>query len=153
MRTKRRMRSVSIQAKTAEEFDRRFTEATREISEDDPQITVDLREEFRASIIYWTTEEIRDSVADEFHEEGFRFTCRQCPLREPTGDKRKKYIRCIYSELGQTHLEHEACEIFYRGVKRGDIEPTDERPPKTRRKLTRSEREELERTGGLEWED
>ena len=153
MRTKRRMRSVSIQAETAEEFDRRFSEATREIDEEDAQVTIDLREEFRASIIYWETEEIRDTVADEFRAEGFRFTCRQCPLRETPGDKRKKYVRCIYSELGQTHLDHEACEIFYRGVKRGDIEPTEEQAPKTRRKLSRSEREELERTGGLEWED
>jgi len=86
------------------------------------QIT-DNGEVISAIITYQEKHHIVDSVADEFHFEGIRYLCKHCPYLDDPHDRRVKYCTCKYAELGMTHKNHEACEIFYRQVKAGTVTP------------------------------
>lgn len=90
-----------------------------------PQIT-DTGEVISAIITYSETYHIIDSIADEFHYEGIRYLCKHCPHLEDPKDKRVKYCKCKYNELGMTHKDHEACEYFYRQLKAGNVTPLED---------------------------
>lgn len=135
MKTKDRLRSFPIVTEDPDEFREQFDAAMEELRDKDPQVEMDLSRCFRAVIIYKETETIQDgTVADEFHAEGLRFLCMHCPHYEDPGNKRVKHVACKYSELGRTHLEHEACEIFYKQVKNGTVQPKED-PISTQKKM------------------
>jgi len=81
---------------------------------------------FTAVITYEVTRHIVDSVSDEFHAQGIRYLCKHCPHLEDPKDRRVKYCICRYSETGMAHKDHEACEVFYRELKLGKIEPLED---------------------------
>lgn len=80
---------------------------------------------FWMSITYTEQRVVSDavSVADEFHLEGIRFTCENCPLHDPITDGRKKWCPCKYSDSGVAHMNREACEYFYKELKQNRLEP------------------------------
>ena len=78
---------------------------------------------YKAIISYSETVREMDCVKDEFHAEGIRYVCANCPDLVDPLDARIKYCECKYAELGRTHKDHEACEYFYRRLKAGLIEP------------------------------
>lgn len=63
------------------------------------------------------------TIADEFHDEGIRYVCSQCPHLEIDGDKRKKRHPCKYAEYGSSRIDSECCEMFYKLLKQGRIVP------------------------------
>ena len=117
-----------IEKETAKEFQDEFNARIRELSS--YKITgrdIDISgDSYKAVIVYEMTEHIIDSVADEFHAEGIRYLCKHCPHMEDPKDRRVKYCICKYSETGMAHKDHEACEIFYRDLKLGKIQPLED---------------------------
>lgn len=81
---------------------------------------------FDAVLVYEETHNIVDSVADEFHFQGIRYLCRNCPYLDDPHDRRVKHCTCKYAELGMTHKDQEACEYFYRQLKAGRVTPLDD---------------------------
>lgn len=79
-----------------------------------------------AVITYEEVSHIADCVADEFHAEGIRYLCRNCPYLDDPADKRKKRCTCRYADYGVTHKDHEACEVFYRDLKAGRVKPIED---------------------------
>ena len=115
MKTKTLMRSFPIVTEDPDEFKEKFDAALEELSDKDPQIEVDL--------------------SDEFHAEGLRFLCMHCPHYEDPGNKTVKHVACKYADLGRTHLEHEACEVFYKQVKNGTVQPKEDPIPLRKMKV------------------
>lgn len=117
-----------IEATSADDFQDRFNSKVEElICFDDLNYQLQLQDSlYRAVITYTETTRDADTVKDEFHFEGIRFLCKHCPYLEDPKDKRVKHCKCKYAELGMTHKDHEACEMFYRKVKAGSIEPLED---------------------------
>lgn len=91
-----------------------------------PDIYKDYKDGAFIAIITWEeTREQVESVKDEYHLEGLRFVCGQCPYIE-IGDRRKKRHPCKYSIYSSVDKRQEACELFYKELKQGLIEPRDE---------------------------
>lgn len=125
MRIDQVIRIAAIHADTAEDFERKFNARMDElegfkITERKIEISGG---SFDAVLVYEETHRTPDSVADEYHFEGIRFLCKHCPHLDDPKDRRVKHCTCKYAELGMTHKEHEACEIFYRQLKAGRITP------------------------------
>lgn len=117
-----------IDTTSADDFQEQFNSKMLELSgfgNLDYQLFVN-GDSFRAIITYTETVKEFNSVADEFHAEGIRYLCKHCPHLEDPRDRRVKYCKCKYAELGATHKQQEACEIFYRQLKAGTIEPLED---------------------------
>ena len=112
-----------IKAADPTDFQKQFNEAMEKLHENDPEVEFVHEQGFCAYITYTKTTHEWDCVADEFHAEGIHYLCRNCPHHDPVDDKRKKYVWCKYSDYGHTHLDHEACEMFYKQVKQNEIKP------------------------------
>lgn len=111
------------------EFEEQYNERSKAISGDYKIISQNVSAEnhsYTGVIIYEVVEAQIDSVADEFHAEGVHYLCKHCPYLDDPKDKRIKRCTCKYAELGVTHKDHEACEVFYRALKAGTVSPLDE---------------------------
>ena len=116
-----------IQSEDPIEFKKQFNDLMKTMTEvGDIDIKLYSDTTYRAIISYTIIAREFDSVADEFHAEGLRYLCRNCPHLEDPEDKRIKHCKCKYAELGRTHKDHEACELFYRELKTGRIEPIED---------------------------
>ena len=93
------------------------------LSDNNPQVTLDISNGFRAVIQYEVEESRVETVMDEFHLEGIRHICRECPSHDIETDSRRKWVTCRYSENGETHLDHECCNYFYKQLKLGQVRP------------------------------
>ena len=116
-----------VRASDPEIFKEMFNKAMILLSENDPQcpdenITVQ-GDTITAIIRYTTTITTRETIKDEYLREGIRHICRECPLHDVEADTRRKWVTCEYSKLGETHLDHECCEYFYKQLKIGQIKP------------------------------
>ena len=108
------------------DFENQVNSHCAELRNKSPELEINTNGEKLVAVIrYFDCEEVCESVSDEFHAEGIRFICRQCPYHETVTDGRRKLASCPYSDLGQIHLEHEACEYFYKQVKTGKVEPLE----------------------------
>lgn len=116
-----------IRSADTKEFEALFNAKMDELvlNNPDPKIT-DTGSIISAIITYQETHHIVDSVADEFHFEGIRYLCKHCPYLDDPKDRRIKYCKCVYAELGMTHKSHEACEYFYRQLKAGNVTPLED---------------------------
>lgn len=107
----------------------------RELAQYEPQVverSID-GSEYRAMIQWTETESVGldsrlFSVREEFHDEGIRFICGECPLHDIETNKRRKRVSCKYADNGVTHLDHECCEYFYKLLKQNRIEPVVPEP-------------------------
>ena len=79
-----------------------------------------------AIITYQETHTIIETIADEYHAEGIYFLCKHCPYLDDPHDKRIKRCTCRYANSGIAYKDSEACEVFYRALKRGDIKPLED---------------------------
>lgn len=114
------------------DFQNQFNREMEILSDCNPHVEFNHTKGFCAYITYDQTFNIPDTIADEYHAEGIYFTCQQCPLRETVTDGRVKRVKCKHSSYGYAHLDHECCEVFYRRLQLGELEPMGE--PKERRK-------------------
>ena len=113
-----------IQTQDPEEFQNTFNRTMEELADQEPEETIQqYKGTHVAYILYTETKQEWDRVSDEFHAEGLRYLCAQCPLHEPAEDGRKKHVWCQYADCGMTHLQHEACELFYKKLKQNEVKP------------------------------
>lgn len=115
-----------IQTESASEFEERINSSMRELAVKRPECKLIEGKGFCAIITYTEHIQIIETVADEYHAEGIYFSCKNCPYLDDPHDKRIKNCTCKYSNTGYTHKDSDACEVFYRALKRGDIKPLDE---------------------------
>lgn len=115
--------AVAIATDDPQEFEDKFNETMRLLADNHPEVTLDLTNGMKAVILYTLSEETIETIGDQFRAEGIRHTCRECPLHDYEADSRRKWVSCRYSELGETHLDHECCEYFYKMLKIGQIRP------------------------------
>lgn len=111
------------------DFEERYNARAKDLSDSYKIVSQNVTSDngtFLGVITYEVTEKEPNCVADEFHAEGIRFLCKHCPHLEDPKDKRIKHCACMYAELGRTHKSHEACEVFYRELKAGRIDPVDD---------------------------
>lgn len=110
---------------TAEEFKKDFNRCMDELQGLkilDTQIKVD--DGFSAVILFEMNKQApARTVADEYHDQGLVYLCRQCPHIPLPKDGRVRHVDCKYDELGSTHLDRECCEMFYKELKQGAITP------------------------------
>lgn len=81
--------------------------------------------EFMAVFVYEETvfPEDERTIVDDFHDQGIRYVCEQCPHLQMDGDKRKKWFPCKFAEYGTSSVDREACEYFYKMLQQGKIVP------------------------------
>lgn len=115
-----------VHEQTAEEFQRKFNSTMAALAGNNPKHQFRPEMGFCAYITYEDVECIAETVSDEYHAEGIRFDCKNCPLHEEVTDKRVKRVKCKYADLGFTHLDHEACEVFYRRLNLAELKPIGE---------------------------
>ena len=108
------------------EFEKQFNQAMTDLADKYPKHILDLSNGYKAVISYEETIHQADCIADEFHAEGIKYTCRECPLREVQPDGRKTTAKCKHAPNGNAMFKSEACEVFYRQLKLGAIEPNGE---------------------------
>ena len=139
MRTIKKVKMRVVASSDPVEFQNDFNKAMEELAEYDPECELKEVGGGMWAIITWTVrEDVFDSVKDEFHAEGIRYICDQCPYHDEVTDRRVKRIGCRYSEFGETHREHECCEYFYKMLKQGEVDAP-----------TRTIMEKVMRKGGL----
>ena len=123
MRSKTIYQIAAIAADNPEDFQKQFNKQMSLLSGNEPEATIDISNGFRAVIKYQIVEETVETVKDEYHLEGVRHICRECPFHDIETDARRKWTTCRYAENGETHLDHECCNYFYKMLKLGLVKP------------------------------
>lgn len=116
-------RSVTVQAKDADEFDRKFDEVSEKIDE-----PVELQWDTAPMCVHFIYKEIKripETVEDEFKIQGLQYYCKDCPYLEKGRNRREKSHGCKYAEYGNVTDFSPACEMFYKLVKQGKIKVED----------------------------
>ena len=120
--TRKKCRTVS--AKSAAEFDEEFNR----VSESLPRSAELVWDgEMMVHFIYEEDEKIAETVADEYELQGLCYKCENCPYLEMDEDRRRRRHTCKYSEYGVTFDDSPACEVFYKALRAGKIEPLERR--------------------------
>lgn len=136
------MESITIKHKKvissmqADDYEQQVNKALLELAEHNPhEETFVVGGALWTVLTYSTIERTPECAMDEFHLEGRRYMCSQCPLHEDVADRRRKTVPCRFAEWGETHLGHECCEYFYSLLQRGVVAPVNEKDlfPKTRK--------------------
>ena len=112
-----RKKSKTIQAKSAEAFDRKFEEASEEINE-----SVELVWDASPMCVHFIYEEtvyIPETLAEKFKLDGLERYCKDCPNFVKGKDRKYKGQGC---RLVDGRVEYSpACELFYKEVMDGKI--------------------------------
>ena len=104
-------------------FQKEFNSAMASLATKNPKYEFNHTKGFCAYITYTETTCVHTEAADEFHADGISYKCKNCPLHELETDGRKKKVKCKFDELGRTHLDRECCDVFWRRLKMGELEP------------------------------
>lgn len=124
MVTKEKEKIKVIQSDDPAEFEKLFNQATEEFSDDEYETRIQpFTGTHVAYITYKKTTREFNLISDEFHAEGIRYLCGQCPLHDPVEDGRQKRVYCPFADCGITDLRHEVCEMFYKKIKQNEIKP------------------------------
>lgn len=120
MKTITRKKSRTVQAKSAEEFDRLFNSVSSELTE-----TAELvwDGEMCVHFIYEEHEKVAENARDQLALEGVHLKCKNCPHRQqnPDGRKAGRKDYCPYAFNQITRADDVACERFCSEVLRGEI--------------------------------
>ena len=109
-------------------FQEKFNTFMREHPDAEVQI-MNVNGMHTAYITYVYEEEEPETVADQFHIEGIYWHCRNCPEFQPlkkadgTIDRRAKRGKCDYSEYGTANKDIECCELVYKWLMQGKVQP------------------------------
>lgn len=126
MKTRTIKQIAVIQEDNAKAFQDAFNSTIKALAKNNPQHEINMTNGFCAIITYDEALREVDCVADEYHADGIYYNCADCPLHEAVTDGRKKKIPCTHSTSGYCRMDNEACEVFYRRMKMGDIVPNGE---------------------------
>ena len=126
MRQRRIKQIKVISTNQPEDFETKVNSAMRELSTFSPVLQILDRDNFTAVIEYEKTEEIIETVADEFHAAGVSYRCIDCPHIDRPMDGRVRWAYCKFATYGRTHIDSEACEFFYKEIAQGKAKPYTE---------------------------
>ncbi len=110
-------RSVTVQAKTATAFDRRFNKVSEEMR-DDVELVWDSAP-MTVHFIYEETVKVPETLAEQFELDGMVFHCVDCPHFIKGKNKNYRSKGCEFKEGCKDFSE--ACELFYQEVLDGKI--------------------------------
>lgn len=115
-----------IHSTDADEFEKLYNEAIEKLAGKRVEVSDPIfnGKEYVGILSYNKTElnESTFTFKDDFHRAGEVYLCAQCPYCEWSDDKRRKRIKCPFSEYGLTRKDSECCEMFYRRLANHDIE-------------------------------
>lgn len=118
---------VVVSSTSPVEFQNQFNSEMEKHAAQSPRVEFVHREGiFCAYILFEYEVRVPETVADEYALEGIYYHCKDCPLHEPETDGRRRSYECRYSDLTRTGMDHPACEVFFRKLKRGEIMPVGE---------------------------
>ena len=119
-----RFKTKTVTATNAEDFDKKFNDASLSIGTD-----VELRWDtapMTVHFIYKETEHIPETIAEEFELRGEKYYCKNCPYFDRSADGRRKSGGCKYAEPGSVVDYTPACEVFYRRLAKGEIKARED---------------------------
>lgn len=122
MRIKRCEQIKVISTSDPQEFEAQVNAALSEMHGQDPKLTIRDGPDFTAIITYQKEERICETARDEVRAEGFLYLCEDCPYADRPSD-RVRWAYCRYAVAGKTHIDREACDMFYKELRAGRIEP------------------------------
>ena len=108
-----------IAATTPEEFETKLNKALEEIAGCKHELVFNLNAGFCAYVTYTMTQQIPETVEDEYELAGIRFYCSDCPNYVRSFDGRVKYTDCKNGH--KCKAGDCACEWLYQKVKSGQI--------------------------------
>lgn len=116
---------MTVQAKNAEEFDRKFDEASDRLEQEDVELRWDAAP-MCVHFLYTERVKIPETVAEEFKLQGITYYCKDCPHLQKGKDRRERSHGCRYAEYGTVTDYTPACEFFLKQVLAGKIKPLED---------------------------
>lgn len=123
MRTDEKLKVKIVHEDTAEAFERKLNIVLDNVAVKSIEWNHELG--FCAYITYKEEVKTLESATDVFHRDGVYWHCRNCPYLERPSDKRRKSGACKVKPTGETRLDCEACDFFYRQLLSGDLKRED----------------------------
>ena len=121
MRYIRQYFQQTVQAETSAEFDALVNDIYKKaaLGGKDPEIHFFDTRGFCATVKYFMSTEIPETISEEYQLKGIRCNCSDCPLYFPSEDKRVKYVRCDHVSH-RVDAETNACDYFYQTFMEGN---------------------------------
>lgn len=113
MREEKRKQFRCIETATAGEFQNEI----QKIYDEHPNAVVTFHQVApKLAYVEWTeTVRIKETLEDEFQEQGVQLYCSDCPFYEYPTDMRRKWTRCSRTGLPVKELQR-ACEVCYQSA-------------------------------------
>ena len=113
MRYIRQYVQQTVQAESSSEFDELVNAIYKKAASSgkDPEIHFFEGRGFCATVKYFMSTDIPESVSEKYEMEGMSRMCCDCPLYSPSEDKRVRYTRCSHSAFKVT-ADCKACDYF-----------------------------------------
>ena len=126
MKEKRKKHWIGIESQNFFEFLQIIDEHVKQ--HDDVKVDYWSKEPPFRAVLEWTeVDMVPETIRDEFELAGEIYHCIDCPHLDMTNYwKSKKKYPCKYSTYGMTFTTSCACEVFYKGLMRGEIKPREE---------------------------
>lgn len=112
MKERRKKRVLTVSAKDFTDFDRLYNETSDKLAQYDPE-TKDI-DALTTRFYYTETENVSESLEDDFSDHHIKCTCADCPFLQIGNDRRRKWFPCQYSSYGEACIDSPACEVFYQ---------------------------------------
>ena len=112
MKERRKKRVLTVSADNYADFDKLYNSTADRLAPYEPE-TRDI-DALTARFYYTETEKVPEDLGDEFMQKNVRCTCSDCPFLEMGTDARRRWFPCEYATCGETKLDSEACEVFYK---------------------------------------
>lgn len=125
---KKRKRKI-VEAETPKGYEEAFEEAINGLGDIETSvIDVEMVKGHYVSIIeYYVEVPGKDdmTIKDEFHINGIRYNCENCPHMKKPKDRRYKTTSCPFAKYGVVRIDQEACDRFYTLLANHEIEPVE----------------------------
>lgn len=113
MKKERMARYVGLEARSAPELADKLTKKIEELKDREPEVIWNLGNGNSAFLLYYDTEEIPETIQEEYLLRGECYTCADCPHKEPVTDGRRRYKYTCKRKVPGTNPEDQACKWFY----------------------------------------
>ena len=121
MRYVRSFKQETVMADTPEVFDLKMNDIFLRASSSGKEPVVKFFDQmgFCATVRYFVSEAVPESLADKYELEGNSYLCSECPYFKMPEDRRRKNVRCERSGC-LVDAGTRACDIFYLSLEGQD---------------------------------
>jgi hypothetical protein len=117
-----RKQTLIVTGNTAPEFQQNLNDALNDLARKGfkHELQFNMAYGLCAYIIYEERFEEAETLADQYELKGETYKCYECPMYNPSTDRRVKYTTC---KKGERHIYHScpACDWFYEELEKGGI--------------------------------